>query len=87
MRHWRSSYVSVKKFSDGKIPLNAALKDLWGKAMETWNREELYAEVWEQPLVKIAPKYSMSAAAVGKVYQKLRIPLPGRGYWVTKTGA
>ena len=52
--------------------------------METWNREELYAEVWEQPLVRIAPKYGISAVALGKVCQKLQIPLPGRGYWVKK---
>ena len=25
--------------------------------METWNLDELYSEVWEQPLVKVAPKY------------------------------
>jgi hypothetical protein len=52
--------------------------------MEIWNREELYAEVWEQPLLKIAPKYGISAVALGKVCQKLQIPLPGRGYWVKK---
>jgi hypothetical protein len=52
--------------------------------METWNREELYAEVWGQPLVKIAPKYGISAVALGKVCHKLQIPLPGRGYWVKK---
>jgi hypothetical protein len=43
--------------------------------MEIWNREELYAEVWEQPLVKIAPKYEISAVAQGRVCQKLQIPL------------
>jgi hypothetical protein len=52
--------------------------------METWNREELYAEVWEKPLVKIAQKYGISAVMVGKVCRKLQIPLPGRGYWVKK---
>lgn len=52
--------------------------------METWNREELYAEVWEQPLVKIAPKYGISAVALGKACRKLQIPMPGRGYWVKK---
>ena len=50
--------------------------------METWNREELYAEVWEQPPVKVAPRYGNSAVAPGKVCQKLQIPLPGGGYWV-----
>src|SRR5258708_21047107 len=52
--------------------------------METWKREELYAEVWEQPLVKVAPKYGISAVALGKVCCKLQIPLPGRGYWTKK---
>jgi hypothetical protein len=35
--------------------------------METWNREKLYAEVWDQPLVKVAPKYGISAMMLGKV--------------------
>ncbi len=52
--------------------------------METWNREELYAEVWEQPLVEIAQKCGISAVMIGKVCRKLQIPLPGRGYWTKK---
>ena len=52
--------------------------------MESWNRKELYNEVWEKPLVKVAPKYGISAVALGKVCHKLQIPLPGRGYWVKK---
>lgn len=51
---------------------------------ETWNREELYIEIWEQPLVKVAVKYNISAVAVGKVCRKLQIPLPGRGHWTKK---
>jgi hypothetical protein len=52
--------------------------------METWNREELYNEVWEQPLVKTATKYGVSAVALGKVCRKLQIPLPRRGYWTKR---
>jgi hypothetical protein len=52
--------------------------------LETWNREELYAEVWEQPLVKIAPKYAISAVMLGKICRQLLIPVPGRGYWAKK---
>lgn len=51
---------------------------------ETWNREELYTEIWEKPLVKIAAKHNISAVALGKVCRKLQIPLPGRGYWTKK---
>jgi len=52
--------------------------------MEMWNREELYTEVWEQPLVKAAQKYGISAVMLGKVCRKLQIPLPVRGYWTKK---
>lgn len=51
------------------------------KVSEIWNHEELYAELWENPLVKVAAKYNISAVALGKVCRKLQIPLPGRGYW------
>jgi hypothetical protein len=54
------------------------------EATELWNREELYAEVWEQPLIKVAPKYGISAVALGKVCGKLQIPLPGRGCWTKR---
>ncbi len=52
--------------------------------MEVWNREELYSEIWEQPLVKLAAKYGISAVMLGKVCRKLQVPLPGRGYWAKK---
>jgi hypothetical protein len=52
--------------------------------METWNREELYKEIWEQPMLKIAPKYGISGVMLGKVCRKLQIPVPGRGYWARK---
>lgn len=52
--------------------------------METWNREELYGEVWERPLVRVASRYGISAVALGKVCRKLQVPLPGRGYWTKK---
>jgi hypothetical protein len=52
--------------------------------MDVWNREELYAEIWEQPLVRVATKYGISAVMLGKVGRKLQIPFPGRGYWTKK---
>src|ERR1700689_210185 len=52
--------------------------------METWNREELYREIWEQPMLKLAPRYGISSVMLGRVCRKLRIPVPGRGYWARK---
>ncbi len=52
--------------------------------METWNREELYREVWREPMLKLAKKYGISSVMLGKVCRKLSIPVPGRGYWARK---
>lgn len=52
--------------------------------MDTWNREQLYADVWEKPLTQLMAKYGISAVALGKVCRKLNVPVPGRGYWAKK---
>jgi len=49
-----------------------------------WSRAELYNEVWNQPLVKLARKYGISDVALGKACRKLRIPHPGRGDWAKR---
>jgi DNA-binding transcriptional ArsR family regulator len=49
-----------------------------------YNREELYKGVWSQPIQRLAAAYGLSDVGLGKVCRKLRIPLPGRGYWNKK---
>lgn len=39
-----------------------------------WNREELYSEVWEAPLVKLTAKYGASSYVQGNVCRKLPRP-------------
>ena len=51
----------------------------------SWNRIELYNEVWDQPLVKLSKKYGISDVRLGKVCRKLKIPHPGRGYWAKRS--
>lgn len=48
---------------------------------QQYDREELYRKVWEQPLLKVAEEYGVSAVALGKTCRKLSVPVPGRGYW------
>jgi hypothetical protein len=48
---------------------------------EQYDREELYQKVWEQPLLKVAEQYGVSAVALGKTCRKLSVPVPGRGHW------
>lgn len=47
-------------------------------------REELFNQVWERPMTKVAADYGISDVALKKICDKHRIPVPGRGYWAKK---
>lgn len=53
---------------------------MW-KEPEYYDRDKLYNEVWEQPVTKVAEQYGVSDVAIAKVCRKMRVPVPGRGYW------
>jgi hypothetical protein len=44
-------------------------------------REELYAQVWTEPVRKVAARLGVSDVGLAKACRKLRVPLPKRGYW------
>ena len=45
------------------------------------SRQQLYEEVWADPVRVVAKKYGLSDVGLAKICRKLRIPLPGVGYW------
>ena len=44
-------------------------------------REELYAQVWAEPMTKLARRYGLSDRGLAKTCDRMGIPVPGRGYW------
>lgn len=44
-------------------------------------RVELYEQVWSTPITKLAKTYGLSDVGLAKICKKLKIPMPGRGYW------
>ena len=48
------------------------------------SREELYQKVWTEPVRTVAKDFGVSDVALAKQCKKLKIPLPGRGYWSKK---
>jgi hypothetical protein len=44
-------------------------------------REELYAQVWAEPMTKLAQRYGLSDRGLAKICTRTGIPVPGRGYW------
>ncbi|GAA0535038.1 hypothetical protein [Pigmentiphaga daeguensis] len=44
-------------------------------------REDLFNQVWETPLSRLAEEIGVSDVALAKACRRAVIPLPGRGYW------
>lgn len=47
-------------------------------------REELYQEVWSQPMNRLGPNYGLSGNGLAKICKRLDIPYPPRGHWAKK---
>lgn len=47
----------------------------------TFERQELYNEVWTEPMTTVAKRYEISDVGLRKICVKLDIPVPARGYW------
>jgi len=45
------------------------------------DRGLLYEEVWTDPVITVAQRYGLSDVGLAKICRRLKIPLPGRGYW------
>lgn len=46
-----------------------------------FERDQLFLEVWSQPVTALAKKYGLSDNGLRKVCNALEIPLPPRGHW------
>jgi hypothetical protein len=51
---------------------------------EYYNREKLYKEVWDSPMIEVCKQYGVSDVALAKTCKKLKIPRPSAGYWAKK---
>lgn len=49
-----------------------------------YDREKLYREVWAEPVRAVAIRYGVSDVALAKACRRLKVPLPGVGYWAKK---
>lgn len=49
-------------------------------------REELYAQVWAEPMTRVSRQYGLSDRGLAKLCDRMGIPTPGRGYWARLQG-
>lgn len=52
-----------------------------GKEHSNVSREELYHQVWAEPISKLAAAYNVSGSYLARMCRVLKVPTPGRGYW------
>ena len=50
----------------------------------TLTREELYRQVWEIPMSRLAKEYGLSDTGLAKICRRLDVPYPPRGHWAKK---
>ena len=50
----------------------------------TLPREELYQQVWTDPIVHVASRLGLSGGGLGKLCARYDVPVPPRGWWATK---
>lgn len=48
---------------------------------QSLTREELYALVWSEPMIKVAERFDVSSSYMARFCTLLDIPRPQRGYW------
>jgi len=60
---------------------DAHLMELKEETSASLNREELYALVWAEPMLKVAARFGVSSSYMARVCSQLQVPRPERGYW------
>lgn len=44
-------------------------------------REELYEQVWSEPMLKVAARFGVSSSYMARVCTRMNVPRPALGYW------
>jgi hypothetical protein len=52
--------------------------------MAELSRQELYSQVWAEPMIKVAQKYGISDVGLAKICRRNNVPVPPRGHWARK---
>lgn len=47
-------------------------------------REELYEQVWAEPMLAVAARHEVSSSFLARVCRRLNVPTPARGYWAKR---
>lgn len=66
--------------SSAHTTADTAVAGLYHSAVKI-GREQLYKEVWAEPMTTVAKRYEVSSNYLARICERLNVPRPGRGYW------
>ena len=66
------------------LRLFSHFEDTMWKPPKEITRNELYRQIWAEPMVTVAQRYGLSDRGLAKICQRHQIPRPPRGYWAKK---
>ncbi len=85
---WWLTRLKLRDFAEGPPGKSkrrpASAPRISRQLLARYDREQLYRQVWEQPIQKLAKEYGISDVALSKTCRKLLVPVPGRGFWAKK---
>lgn len=70
----RAGQVQVRAYGRGRLMV---VRDRY----ERISREELYALVWREPMLRVAERFGVSSTLMAQVCRSLDVPRPSRGHW------
>lgn len=50
----------------------------------TLSRQQLYEQVWTDSMLTLGARYGISDVGLAKICKRMKIPVPGRGYWAKR---
>ncbi len=84
-KQWWMSHIKLRHLLQPKVSLRKRQARIVPKYFGVrYNREELYDKAWERPMIQLAREQGISDVGLAKIFRKLYIPVPGRGYWAKR---
>src|SRR5262245_33643812 len=61
--------------------LQGRVKAMQAARRVTLTREQLYDEMWAEPVAKVAERYGKSTDEIARICRRLDVPVPKRAHW------
>jgi hypothetical protein len=76
-----ASYSTLDSRSSHRQGKERQMTEDTSKQPQTISRDDLYRQVWQTRASRLCAQYGISGRGLKKIYDRLNVPSPPRGYW------